>query len=63
VSNWENPRKAASKCDVSVPVVKRLMRQELVSVRRIPGGRPEVDVNELRQVIEQATRRVLVAVR
>jgi hypothetical protein len=36
--------------------VKRLARMGAIAVRRLPGGRPEVDVLELKRVIRNSIK-------
>ncbi len=54
---WMSPRKARNECGISAAMLSRLIKQGLVSVRQLPGGRPQVNVAELKEIVEQSTRR------
>jgi hypothetical protein len=53
---YVSPRQASLQRDVSRPVIKRLVKQGLIGTRRLPGGRIEVNIQDLDRVLVQSTR-------
>jgi hypothetical protein len=53
---WTGPKPAARASGLSLPRVKRLMQTRAIAVRRLPGGKPEVDLLGIKRLIRTSTR-------
>ena len=57
MSHWTSLARAAKLCNVSPSITKRLVQDGIIHVRRLPGGRPQVNTAEIRIVLANHTRR------
>jgi predicted site-specific integrase-resolvase len=58
---WVSYQVAGQLTGISRFAVARLARDGRVAVRRLPGGRPKVLLEDLRRVLDQSTRFATVA--